>query len=281
MQISDLQPLDKVIISQHVFGSSDSLIYVCHAHAGRLDFICNSVEDMDDFVVLCSAFLLVEFPQLRSLGDVPLGKIATFDVDKWRLDSIDYKERQNPGAFPLPTERTLADIRYTCVATGEEKIGLPEITYPGPAQLDDAQGNPNSQVLQSGQDLCSIRIDGKDHFWIRALLPLRIKDKCETWSFGVWASVSGEHFKRYEETLHQDQRDLGTMSGYLSNAVPGVPNSLDLDVSIVPNDPGMRPWLLLREPQVPHPLFDAQQEGISVDTLLEWVTPHLSNESNA
>lgn len=281
MQISDLGPLDKVFISKHVFEHPETLIYVHHAHAGELDLVCDAVESIDDMVFLCAAFLLVQFPHLRTLGDIPLGQTAVFDGDEWHLEDIEYEEDDGPGDFPPPPERRLGDWRFTCACCGERKSGLPELSFRGPVQIGDAKGDPNYEVLQHGEDLCRIRIEGEEYFWIRALLPLRINDTGDTWSYGVWTTISGENFKRYDETFKEEQRDLGTMFGYLSNSLPGVPDSLSMILHIVPGAPGKRPWLLIQRPDDPHPLFDAQQDGITVDTLMEWIGPHLSCDGNA
>lgn len=281
MKISDLGPLDKVFISKHVFESPETLIYVDHRDAGDLDFICSQVDSIDDMVFLCAAFLLVQFPQLRKLGDVPLGHTATFDGESWQIKELPYDDGDSPGEFPPPAERTLGDWLYTCACCGERKSGLPELSFAGPVQVDDAEGNPDYEILQHGEDLCCIRIEGKEYFWIRALLPLRINDAGDTWCYGVWTTISGDNFKRYDETFKEDQRDLGTMFGYLSNVLPGVPNSLSLILNIVPSAPGKRPWLLLKRPEESHPLFDAQQNGITLDTLMEWIGPHLSCDGNA
>lgn len=281
MRLSDLQPLDKVFISKHVFEAPETLLYVDHRDAGDLDFMCAKVESIDDMTYMCAAFLTVMFPQLRSLDAVPVGQTATFDGEGWRLEDLPYDQDDSPGEFPATPGRTLGDWRYTCACCGERKSGLPELSYPGPVQIDDARGDPDYDVLHHGQDLCRIRIKGQEFFWIRALLPLAITDARETWSYGVWTTISADNFRRYDETFKGEQRDLGTMFGFLSNVLPGVPNSLSLQLNIVPGLPGMRPWVLLREPEEPHPLYDAQQKGITVDTLIEWIGPHLSCDGNA
>ncbi|MEM7189534.1 MAG: DUF2199 domain-containing protein [Pseudomonadota bacterium] len=276
MRIEDLQPLDKVFICTHVFDNPDWLLNVDHRDAGELDFMCNHDHGTEDMTWLCAAHLPVLFPQLRTLGEVPIGQTAAFDGVAWALSTLPYDDGDSPGPMPAPPDRDLGEWVYTCACCGEQKRGLPELAFNGPVQARDAEGDPDYDILEHTADLCRIRIEGEEFFWIRGLLPVAIPEARDTYCFGAWSSISATNFARYRETFDQDQRDLGQMFGYFANVMPEVPGTLSLQLSIVPAAPGQRPLLLLREPDEPHPLFDAQQQGITVETLMDWIGPSLA-----
>lgn len=277
MKLADLQPLDKVVVCRHAIDEPGWMVNVDHRDAGDLDLLCNHRHTIDDITWMHAAHLGIAFPQIRTLEEVPLGQTAAYQDGAWVLRPLPYEEGDSPGDLPPPPDPglTLAGWTHTCACCGETRQGLGELAFRAPVQVQDAQGDPAYEILEHGSDLCRIRIEGETHYFIRGLLPIPIPEARDTYAFGVWSTVSEENFRRYSDTFDGEQRDLGSMFGYLSNAVPGVPNSIGMMQSIVPGRPGRRPWLILWEPEAPHPLHTAQQEGATVARLLDWVGPHL------
>jgi hypothetical protein len=278
MKLSDLQPLDKVLVCACGLENPDWVINVDHRDAGYLNFVCNHDHTIDDMQAVHAAHLMVIFPQLRSLDEVPIGQTAIFDGTGWRLEDLPYEDGDNPGEIPPAPDKslTLEGWTYTCTCCGQTRTGLPELSFDRPIQAHHAEGDPRYEIVGRNSDFCRIRIEGEEHFWIRGLLPVAIPEAGDTYCLGVWSTLSEPNFRRYVETFDDDQRDLGGMFGYLSNWIPGMPDSVNLELAIVPGEPGQRPWFLLRTPQDPHPLFDLQREGLTADQLFEWIGPHLA-----
>ena len=283
MNLSNLQPLDRVLVCRHALENPEWMINVDHRDAGDLDLMCNLDHSIDDMAPVHVAHLGVIFPQVRLLGDVPLGQTAIYSGGEWQLEDLPYDDGDDPGELPPPPDaaQRLDGWSFTCPCCSEAKTGLPELAFSGPVQVLDAEGDPNYEILQHTSDLCRIRIEGTEYFFIRGLLPIPIPEARDTYCFGAWSTISPQNFRRYESTFDEDQRDLGTMFGYLSNPVPGVPGTLGLQQMIVPGPPGKRPWLILHEPDEPHPLHEAQRKGVTIDQLLEWVGDHLQCDGPA
>jgi hypothetical protein len=232
---------------------------------------------------LFAAFLETEFPQVRDLGDVSPGRGAALQEGAWTLFDLDYEEGDGPGEMPAPPpkDKRLEGWSHTCACCGETKTGLPELAFREPIAALGARGMPDAEIVAQDADLCRIRHKDEEHFFVRGLLPIALPDASDTYCFGVWSSISKENFKRYCATFEQDQRDLGVMFGYLNTRLPGLPDTADLPLNIVAGLPGQRPYFLLFKPDDPHPLYEAQQTGISIERLLEWIGPELSCDGSA
>jgi len=61
--------------------------------------------------------------------------------------------------------------------------------------------------------------------------------------------------------------------GWLSNSLPGYPETLNLPCDVVTAEFDLRPNIVLRDGD--HPLIDEQREGITVDRLLDLIGPRL------
>jgi hypothetical protein len=122
-------------------------------------------------------------------------------------------------------------------------------------------------------DLCAI--DSSD-FFVRCLLSIPIIGRAETFSFGVWSSLSRENFHRYIELYDDDsQAQLGPMFGWLSNQLPDYPDTLRVKVNVWPQTSKRRP--LLEVEATEHPLSLDQREGISLERLLERLPSYWSH----
>jgi hypothetical protein len=120
-------------------------------------------------------------------------------------------------------------------------------------------------------DLCVIA--GED-FFIRCRIVLPIRGLAgQSFSYGVWSSVSKDNFRDYFSTFQtNDQRQLGPWFGWLSNRLPHYPDTLKLKCKVLPQDGDSRPVLELEITD--HPLSAAQHEGLTLDELFAIYTRH-------
>jgi hypothetical protein len=116
-------------------------------------------------------------------------------------------------------------------------------------------------------------VDGED-FFVRCLLRIPIVDlPGQVFGYGMWSSLSKENFGVYQDAFETDQREsLGPWFGWLSNSVPGYPETLNLKSQVFPQPKGLRPLIEL-EP-TDHPLAAEQRNGITLDRLLEIYAEH-------
>jgi hypothetical protein len=106
------------------------------------------------------------------------------------------------------------------------------------------------------------------HFFIRGIIEIPIHDSDEHLTFSVWVSLSPVNFERAVE--HWDDPARGEEKpyfGWLSNNIPGYPETLQLKTRVHTRQPGLRPLVEL-EP-TDHPLAVEQRNGIDAHRLPE------------
>ncbi|AKU94922.1 hypothetical protein AKJ09_01586 [Labilithrix luteola] len=129
-----------------------------------------------------------------------------------------------------------------------------------PAYWSDAlASDPKSEL---SEDQCVI---GEEHFFIRGLLRLPIRDTDDHFTWGVWVSLSRSNFLRTSELWEQVGREAEPpMFGWLSTdlaQVYGVP-TLNLETMVHTQPVGDRPWIVLAPTD--HPLAVDQHAGITL-----------------
>lgn len=118
-------------------------------------------------------------------------------------------------------------------------------------------------------DLCTWTDDvGERSYFIRGVLHVPIPETGETLGYGVWSSLSESSFKRVYELWDNPARvEEDPYFGWLSNSLPGYPETLNLPLDVVVEEIDKRPSLVLHEGD--HPLIEEQRRGISVDRVHE------------
>ncbi len=160
----------------------------------------------------------------------------------------------------------LPETRWTCHTCGEEHEGVPlDWAYDEPVYWDG--GGSEHDRLSS--DLCVwTDPDGQRNYFIRGVLELRVRETDDCFVYGVWSSLSEESFNRVVELWDDPRRTKEpAYFGWLSNSLPGYPETLSLQVDVVTGALELRPAILLHDGD--HPLIREQREGISMDRVRE------------
>ncbi len=114
-------------------------------------------------------------------------------------------------------------------------------------------------------DLCVIR---GEHFFVRGVIEIPLKDAHGLFLWNVWVSLSKESFGRMLDCFDQPDRASGPACfGWLSNSIPVYPETLSLKTMVHTRAPGLRPAIEL-EP-TDHPLAVEQRVGIGMDRVKE------------
>jgi hypothetical protein len=121
------------------------------------------------------------------------------------------------------------------------------------------------------EDYCAIN---DDDFFVRGIIHLPIIGAAETFRWGVWGSLSREHF----ETLlkkHEDPNrgELPPMFSWLSTQISEYPETLNLKMYAHIQELGLRPHFRLEKTD--HPLSREYHEGISAERVKEIMTERL------
>jgi len=160
---------------------------------------------------------------------------------------------------------------FKCPECNRVHEELPDVGYREPYYTHELSGRERTARVQPiGMDLFIL---DNEHFFVRGVLLLPIKNTSSSLGFGVWSTLSKPNFSRYAEHFDDDLSAWGPMFGYLSNQIPGYPDTLALPLAVQTQGKGLRPKFRLENGQ--HPLIQDQREGMSVEKWWEIVGPVL------
>jgi hypothetical protein len=158
-----------------------------------------------------------------------------------------------------------------CAGCGEIHSGLFDLASPKPDYWSDGdEPQPNGAVLNSQHvltgDLCIIN---GGHYFVRAVLRLPIIGlPNESFGYGVWAALSKENFDLYLAEFDEGlKNNVGPWPGWLSNAIVGYPDTMNMKCKVYPQPLRKRPLIHLDDSD--HPLAVEQIEGVTLDRLFE------------
>jgi hypothetical protein len=163
-------------------------------------------------------------------------------------------------------------LRWRCSVCGEEHEGVPlDWSHDKPAYWD----GPHSGDDFLTSDLCSwTDDDGQRNYFIRGVLHVPLPELDDTLRYGVWSSLSRESFDRVYELWDAPARvHEPPYFGWLSNSIPGYPETLNLPCEVITDSLKLRPRIVLHDGD--HPLILEQHEGITIDRMLDLFGPRL------
>jgi hypothetical protein len=173
--------------------------------------------------------------------------------------------KREPSAIEI-----LTGAKWTCGTCEQVHTGMFDLACRAPDPWSgDETYEPNSAIKLDGdflsEDFCIL---GGEHFLVRCVLEIPVHGIAQKFSFGVWGSLSREHFEQYLEAF--DSGDCGGMGPWwcwLCNTLK--PHALErpLGCWMYPQLGRQRP--VLKVDQADHPLAVAQVEGISPGELLD------------
>lgn len=164
----------------------------------------------------------------------------------------------------------MTDQGWQCASCGQPHEGLATVFG---TDSPDLWANASEGERAGGElndDLCTITLDGRRHFFIRGALELPVDDpRLESFTWSVWVSLSE---RSWETTLeHWDdphRADLPAMFGWLSTALPYEKPTIAIGTHVHTREPGLCPLVEL-DPAADHPLVHEQAEGISLHRVAE------------
>lgn len=163
-------------------------------------------------------------------------------------------------------------MRWRCSVCGEEHEGLPlDWGHEAPIQWDGGKGKDDWLT----DDLCAWTDDaGEPAYFIRGVLHVPVPELGDDLRWGVWSSLSQRSFERVLELWDDPARTRERpYFGWLSNAVAGYPDTVNLPLDVLTADLELRPRFLLHDGD--HPLIAEQRNGITLARVLELVGPRL------
>jgi hypothetical protein len=128
------------------------------------------------------------------------------------------------------------------------------------------------------EELCVVVVRGCEHFFIRGNLEIPIHGEKVGFAYTVWVSLSAANFQRAVHLWDEPSRvDEPPYFGWLSNRLPGYPDTLLLRTLVHTREVGRRPSVQL-EP-TDHPLAVEQRNGIEPHRMVEIAQAHLGESA--
>jgi hypothetical protein len=138
-------------------------------------------------------------------------------------------------------------------------MGIPawHFAEPGPALA--VPPDDRAARVDLTEDGCVI---DEREFYVKGRLEIPVHGTEQPFTWGVWLSLSEASFERYTALFHDEHRQPGeSFFGWLSNTLPGYPETQLLKTRVHVREYPNRPWVEL-EP-TDHPLAVDQRQGIS------------------
>jgi hypothetical protein len=156
-------------------------------------------------------------------------------------------------------------FRFKCGTCDEWHYGIPALSASAPDYYYSIPVDEREERCRLNSDVCLV---DNEFFFIRANLEIPVEGLDETFSWGVWGSVSKESFADYMQHFEVPDRAMrGPYFAWLSVSIDIYPDTLNLKTMLHPQEPGIRPKIET-EP-TDHPLAVEQRKGISQERLAE------------
>jgi len=159
---------------------------------------------------------------------------------------------------PHSGEKAMAG--YFCSCCGEFHQDLP-MSYgaEAPYWYDVLPESERPHRAEKTADLCIL--DGSN-FFVRGVVEIPVRDSDEHFVWGVWVSLSRDHFVRMVTVWDSSDRETEPPRfGWFATALPGYPTTLNLRTHVHTRPLGLLPSIEL-EP-TDHPLAVEQRSGIT------------------
>ncbi len=156
-------------------------------------------------------------------------------------------------------------FRFKCSTCDEIHEGMPTFGAKAPLSYFEVPEEERITRCDLGSDDCVI--DGK-HFFVRGCIDIPVHGQSDSFSWGVWVSLSQESHLKWIEHFGKEKRShIEPFFGWLNAWLKPYPDTVNLKTRVHLRDNGIRPYIEL-EP-IDHPLAVEQREGISVERVAE------------
>ena len=153
---------------------------------------------------------------------------------------------------------------FTCERCGDVHEGLPDFGFDAPIYYHETPETERAERCWLTDDLCVL---DDTHYFVRAVLLVRLGQTSESFGWGVWTSLSQQNYQRYVELWDAAiPEGEGPYFGWLSNRIPFYPDTLNLKVAVHLRDAGeRRPPLIARSGSPPIAMLHVLGLGVEYD----------------
>lgn len=149
---------------------------------------------------------------------------------------------------------------WTCSCCGRQSDELPvHWSVEAPYHYEILPEDQRRTLAKLSDDFCTIGAD----FFIRGAIEIPLIGHTETFTWGVWASLSAASMTKVQRVWDSPEREAeGPFFGWLCTNLPLYPETVGLKTSVRLNPPPYIPSIEL-EP-TDHPLAVEQREGMTL-----------------
>ncbi len=141
-----------------------------------------------------------------------------------------------------------------------------ELTFQRPDAVVELPESRRKSEVKESDDLCTIKWE---RFFIRAVLPLPVREWGDSYRLGIWVEVERATLDRVHELWDDPTQDKEPpFQVKLANDIPSLPSTRDLPVGLQLTGPKTRPDVLV--PESEHPLHREQCLGITAHRASEY-----------
>jgi hypothetical protein len=159
----------------------------------------------------------------------------------------------------MTPQQRIDALRFTCSCCNADQRGLMDLVKKLPDPIFLIPENERAQRTKIGSDLCVL---DSEHFFVRAVLYLPIREADDCFCFGVWGTLAQNNFDTYYAEFENRQPEFGPFFSWLCSSLPPYDSwGLASDMIFLPGN--RRPVIQLHEAD--HPLVAAQRDGISLE----------------
>jgi hypothetical protein len=189
-----------------------------------------------------------------------------------------YERTRIRNTHPTVKFEELAHLKWKCASCDEWHTGpMLDVAYDRPFYWLDEYGSCHRwSLVPSGhlETTCKTFLDSEycaidnQYFFVRGIIELPILGASEDFRWGVWGSLSRENFETLIKADERKQEPENTqMFSWLSSRIVGYPDTLNLKMTAMIREPGVRPLFHLERGD--HPLTRDFYEGITPERVKE------------
>jgi hypothetical protein len=152
-------------------------------------------------------------------------------------------------------------MSFKCKVCGEVHDNWPALAFDAPLNYSQLTEVQKDEIAHLDSDFCTIRYEDQTDRFIRCTLAQKVNNHSDNLDYGVWVSLSQKSFDDYQENFDNENYEAGYF-GYLSNNIPGYPNTLNIYMNVFAQRGNSRPNAVPQDTFV-HPFVTDYYNGIS------------------
>ncbi len=150
---------------------------------------------------------------------------------------------------------------FKCTECGQIHSDWPALAFKSPSNYDFESDIKGAKHWELDSDFCIIHHEDQIDRFIRVTLNQKVKDTCETLSYGLWVSLSEKSFKDYKENFNNSNHETGYF-GWLCSSIPEYEDTFSIPCDVMTKSGNDRPEIFPHE-DFDHPFVRDYYDGIT------------------